>query len=369
MLLAVLLIAVAAGTINALKLNAIQTPSPHHHHHHYHRPPPRREAVVLMTKSVDKKCIIDRVLALAESSHGMKAYRDVWILVDRKSVMKNETMQKLTEAGVNIGIQPTISEALLQSNFHGATSGFTKPSFLEWVTTKPEYDFVWHVEDDSFYTGKWGELFDVCGNTTQGENPAEKIADSTVVGDIRLGDLSNQSEDLDRNEFLLRTYTQMMNRPFNNSADVVATWVLTPNGRWGGWHECYVFGKNCMRAGGNDRLQLMWPVARFSNRFITELKAAIEAGGDMTATQGHHEGLTGNFCLFSSSWCSMSMLPRVGNVQVSGASRAYFDKTKLSVAYVAGQAPPYEIQTSRLYHPVKCAAGGSIGSEALKYAA
>jgi hypothetical protein len=321
-----------------------------------------------MTKSVNEKCTIDRVLALAGSSHGKKTYRDVWILVDRKSVMKNESLNKLVEAGVNIDIQPTISEALLQSHFHGVTSGFTKPSFLEWVTTKPEYDFVWHVEDDSFYTGKWGELFDACGNTTNGEIPAEEIADPEVVGDLRLRDTSNQSEDLDRNEFLLRTYTQMMNQPFNNSADVVATWVLGPSGRWGGWHECYVFGESCMHA-GKDRLQLMWPVARFSNRLITELKAAIEAGGNVTATRGHHEGLTGNFCLFSSSWCSMSMLPRVGNVKVSGASRAYFDKAKLSVAYVAAQEPPYEIQTSRLYHPVKCAAGESIGSEALKYAA
>jgi len=358
-MLALLLIAVAAGRINALKLNAIQTSPPPprrpHDDHHYHHAP-RREAVVVMLKSVNEKetCKLDRVLALAKSSHGKKTYRDVWILVDKKSVMTNETMKSLTEAGVNIDIQPTFSETLLQSNFHGVTSGFTKPSFLEWVTTKPEYDFVWHVEDDSFYTGKWGELFDVCENTTQCEN---------LAGNHKLADSSNQSEDLDRNGFLLRTYTQMMNRPFNNSADVVATWALAPSGRWRGWHKCFVFGENCMSV-GKDRLQLMWPVARFSNRFITKLKAAIEAG----ATRGHHEGLAGNFCLFSSSWCSMSMLPRVGNVQVSGTIRAK-KKHTFSLAYVAGQAPPYEIQASRLYHPVKCAAGESIGSEALKYAA
>ncbi|CAK0808979.1 unnamed protein product, partial [Prorocentrum cordatum] len=358
-----LLIVVAVCEIKAVSLNEIATASP-----------PRREAVVLMIKSVDQKCTIDRVLALAVSSRGMKAYRDVWVLVDRDLVIENETMKKLTEAGVHVDTQPNISKPMRLSRFHGQASGVTKPSFLEWVTSKPEYDFAWHIEDDSFYTGRWGDLFDVCVDSAGGMYDPSVEGQVTSFLTAKYKDSSNQSKSKEEeskeeyhNSFLLRAYAEMLNQPFNNSADVVANWVLNHNSHWYNWHSCYIFGKSCMHA-GQQSLQFMWPVARFSKRFIIELKAALEAGGGANATRGHHEALTANFCLYSSSWCSMSALPRVGNVKAFASGVKYNNASKMSLAYVAGKAPPYKIQASRLYHPVKCAAGEQAGSEALKYA-
>merc|ERR1719310_1463183 len=53
----------------------------------------------------------------------------------------------------------TFSGGVQHGQFHNDSAGFTKQSFVLFANAHPEYDFFWFVEDDTFFTGKWSELF------------------------------------------------------------------------------------------------------------------------------------------------------------------------------------------------------------------
>ena len=60
------------------------------------------------------------------------------------------------------------------------SSGFAKPSFILFVN-QSEYDYVWNVEDDMFFTGPWSHVLDsvrtvtsdLVSLTTKSNNPNE----------------------------------------------------------------------------------------------------------------------------------------------------------------------------------------------------
>merc|ERR1712083_856564 len=74
---------------------------------------------------------------------------------------KKEWRNQLKNAGVSIAPQPEVPLGRGGwISFGGPTSKLTKPSFLVFARSHPEYDYVWFLEHDVFYTGKYGAYID-----------------------------------------------------------------------------------------------------------------------------------------------------------------------------------------------------------------
>jgi len=285
-----------------------------------------KEAIVLLMKSMSDECRFQRLMALAKTASTDKRKRDVWFLHDANFAPTDQAqVEQLKKAGVKIAAQPQPPASLV--HFGDPSSGHTKPSFLEFAKEHPEYDYFWLMEDDVFFTGKWGEFFDM---------PLEKGTSSTdLIGAYRV-----------------------RSKP----------WVWWKHSWTGNASQtkrapCLIDGKECLEVnevGQSVSLQFFWPVSRISKKFLTELRATLDTG----KTKGHHEAVVANFCK-KSDWCTMSQLPATG-AYVANQNK---ENTALTLEYVADKYPPHKLQTSHVYHPVKCEAGGAeMGTQALCYA-
>jgi hypothetical protein len=148
------------------------------------------------------------------------------------------TTHWLASEGVQIGEQPAVSEAI--SHFRGFTSGTAKASFLLWVTQHPEYAYVWHLEDDVYFSGPWSVLVD-----------SSRWADADFVGHI----------------------TYVLHSPAERA-----------------WNCEYRSG-SCL-AGHEHFQKVWWPVLRLSHRFAVTMADELENHG----AHGHHEILAGTMC-------------------------------------------------------------------------
>ena len=122
----------------------------------------------------------------------------------------------------------TLYSAEAWKSFGDRRSGNTKASLLLWAAKHPEYDYVWHIEDDVFFTGRWSQCFDAA---------------------------------------------------LSSPADIVAEWneVTNPNGitKFFRPEACYFEGVPC-----RDRKmrKVWWPVVRLSSRLMSMLRTALSQG-------------------------------------------------------------------------------------------
>jgi len=343
---------------------AVVSESSHHNGLGSHSPP--HEAVVLPMRNVEDECHFQRLLALALSSSADVRHRDVWFLHDHKSPPTNSTrVDILAKAGVFVASQPDIPAQGGWPSFGGKDSGDTKPSFLVFASRHSEYDFFWFLEDDALFTGKWSSLFDSPYQSnavvTEFLDPLTLLDSSSKQDNMIHQDIkSGMLEDKRWERFL-----ELLATKGNSRADIIGHFSISAFPDWWGWKGCKVLGHTCLES-NRTQANLQWMAARFSKRYVQALATALSDKTQSRATHGHHEGVAATFCVLS-SWCSMEQLQNRGVFQCFNQGR-YMDPHRMTLSYLSSGEPPYHVQMSRVYHPVKCEASSTVGAEALQYA-
>ena len=118
-----------------------------------------REAIVVTGLSwpAAGTCSAARLLAIAESSR-----RPVIYLVEESSKGKKKKRKKHQTAASEGSQQLEPTQKLQRQRQSGESivtfdtrrSGRSKSAFLRWAAAS-RYDYVWHIEEDVLYTGKW----------------------------------------------------------------------------------------------------------------------------------------------------------------------------------------------------------------------
>lgn len=281
-----------------------------------------QEAVLVTVRNAESLCQQQRLLALARTlTTAGSPKRDLWLLHARDWA-PNETMglwSELRAAGLRTHVQPTFPNMSSWMSFGSRRSGWSKAAFLQFASEQKDYDYVWAVEDDVFFTGKWHAFFDAHVST---------------------------------------------------DADLLGKWHNTHVNASCRWSSCDL---STCRARGNacadeqSRLDRMyWPLLRLSRRFVTELSSSLS---QVNGSAGHHEILTASFCN-ASSWCSRKRLSGdwLGVFYLAGWSTFKKDDVATlqmmrNMTNLSGSLPP-----NHLFHPVKCEADPDSGQAALDFA-
>jgi len=280
-------------------------------------------------------CVADRIRAFGASSR-----LHTYALLDPKFSADAGLVDTMRRSGIYIGFQPDPPTSML--NFAGS-SGTTKPAFIKWLIAQTQYEHAWHLEDDVFFSGSWDNLL---------LDPRLR-PDAHLVASQKSGWTSD--------------WANMMTETFG---------------------ECLVgAGRPCFDHAANAT-QTSWPLLRMSRFYAQRLAAAFADGAN-----GHHEILTGSFCLANSDWCDLQQLPseRLGvyvlgrwanethnfncAVQTARADRlALTDLASASsvpcsdpLALPPEDAPPE--WRCKLFHPTKCRIQNESGSLQLAWAA
>lgn len=117
-------------------------------------PTKNRTAVVWTTTALTSDCEFSRLKHLVETA-GM----DIWILHSHATLSKTGHKSEIALSKMHIEAIPGLKVAhqhmFSLEPFDSSSSGSSKSSFINFATTHTEYDFVWHTENDCFYTGPW----------------------------------------------------------------------------------------------------------------------------------------------------------------------------------------------------------------------
>lgn len=251
-------------------------------------------------------CVTERVLGLRRTS-GLSA---IFLLLTNVTQQGQGPLavNRLTQAGVSVERQPAVPSRMI--NFGDARSKLTKPAFLMWVVNHPKFQFVWYMEDDTFFTGNWASL----------------------LADARWG-----------------------------NADIVARRVSFPNNS--GWARyfagprCKVHGMTCLKRTDTtvDYVrQVWWPLLRLSNMLATVLFKSLNQG----SASGHHEILTDQVCRTQAGeWCEYKGFEDkdLGKYELAGWGN-YTCQTaaKCLMPSLASLKKRFAQSENRLYHPIKC---------------
>lgn len=280
-------------------------------------------------------CIADRIRAFGSSSR-----LDTHVLLDRKFPADARLVDTMKLSGIYVGFQPDTAISML--SFAGS-SGTTKPAFIKWLISQPQYEHAWHLEDDVFFSGSWDNL----------------LLDPRLRPDAHLVARQTMHE-------WQSHWPQLMTERFG---------------------ECLVGAGRPCRDHAANATQTFWPLLRMSRFYAQRLAAAFDGGAGC-----HHELLTGSFCLASPDWCDLQQLPpdRLGvyalgrwadethnywcDLQTARADRlALSDLTfNSSVPCSDPRAQPPEDAPPewrcKLFHPTKCRAQNESGSLQLAWA-
>jgi hypothetical protein len=307
-----------------------------------------REAVVVLSRDLASECKYQWLVALAQSSSTDTWHRDVFFLHDEETPPSNATrLQTLESLGVTVARQPfarttkgtwwSFAGAVNNGQYHNDSSGLTKQSFVMFANDHPEYDFFWFVEDDTFFTGKWSELFAV---------PYSESNNMNASADL-VGSLYNRQSMAKYDPAFAKKWTEETMPSYQSKTFLGYNWGQTKE----------------------TSLMFWWPVSRYSRNFVQALAASLDdpAKG---ATVGHHEIITANFCVVS-PWCTFGLLPDSSLGVYTGYGWGPFKgRSKMSLEYLAENDPssPGEIRLHRVYHPVKCdVADNQTGLKQLEY--
>ena len=97
-------------------------------------------------------CTLDRTAAIRQST--ARQLLDVFLVVNANANLRNQRLP----SGVVLAKQSDHNNASLNS-FGGSRSGLAKVTFLLWtLRLPPRYKWVFHIEEDTVFTGPWQVL-------------------------------------------------------------------------------------------------------------------------------------------------------------------------------------------------------------------
>jgi hypothetical protein len=118
---------------------------------------------VLPDQTTVDPCFVDRVTWLAETSG-----KDIIVLLDtiwptmdergREPSFGASTVSRLLHEKNISQLTVTSQEGAQLHRFDTMHSGRSKSAFVRWVS-KEQYDFVWHLESDVYFSGRWDNAF------------------------------------------------------------------------------------------------------------------------------------------------------------------------------------------------------------------
>lgn len=268
-------------------------------------------AVVVTTRYLND-CLAERLRHLVETAGsgermGQRRRRDVVVLHNHASLPANGTQliqsQKWIQSIPGLKSAQQARERL--KKFDTAISGSSKSSFLRFVVDN-NYSYAWHLEDDSFYTGRWEEVFD------------DEIH-------------SDDSFDV---VTLMRPEVSTWN--WYNHPRIPCSIAISTEGK--------KEKKNCKSI---EMIAVLWSVIRISLPFARSLLADLETG----SVTGHHEAVVAPYSKARNF--RMQQLNRVGFIE--NGNWGIWKEAKRHRLRRLNPVP------HRLYHPVKCAAHSKEG--------
>jgi len=264
-------------------------------------------------------CSAARLLALAESSR-----RPVIFLVDEKGTSRGYNPQTASDRKRQI-----LSTRKLQRreqfgnpipSFDTHRSGRSKSAFLRWAAAS-KFDYIWHIEEDVLYTGEWHRVLAL----PEADRDADLIA-------------------------LFKPWTEAMFDHRRRTGKKISKWDDCTLSSAGEKKRCTEFSTD----------QTFWPVLRISRTFASVLLRQLSLVG----TAGHHEYLVDAVCQSAGKEgpkaCKKVTLGGRHEIHLGAFSK--FKRTS------AHKLSNHNVQASKLYHPVKCAADSTSGSKALSWA-
>jgi Protein of unknown function (DUF3405) len=263
---------------------------------------PKRVAAVWATVGLLTDCEASRLRHLVETA-GM----DVWILPAHHILEAQGRQDEIAASNQRIASIPELHKAPQRDTpilpFDGL-SGSSKSSFLQFVVDHPEYDYVWNVESDMFFTGSWNEIF--------------------------------QSEEASTMDFLSGSIV--------NRTGTRWYWLLPQK-------NCTVFQQNCRDI---KAVQTGWMFSRVSSRLSNQLLQDVF----MDHVRGHHEAIVGPYCALKNFTYGLVDPSWIGSIDYG--HRWGQDDGKLDVA-------SFDPQPRTLLHPVKCVAYYAPNDHTIKH--
>uniref|UniRef100_A0A7R9W373 Uncharacterized protein n=1 Tax=Pseudictyota dubia TaxID=2749911 RepID=A0A7R9W373_9STRA len=256
-------------------------------------------AVVWITRYVDD-CAADRLRHLiktAGSTDNMGRRRDFWVLHHHDSFPANDARvvnsKRLLHSLGSLGLRVASQGNKPIDPFDCSNeAGSSKSSFLR-LLVKYSYSYGWHLEDDTFYTGPWNDIFDL---------------------------------------------------PAYGDADVVAKYEQRR-------HDWFKVEPCQIRVGEEDRTcedihpyQVLWLLLRASLPFAKALLSNVESG----IASGHHEWIAAAACRAWNFRLETIPFEKLGTFQ-PGHWGEWMDTNLHKLARL-------EPMPHHLYHPVKCSA-------------
>jgi hypothetical protein len=276
-----------------------------------------KTAVVLTIRYLDD-CLATRLRHLIQTAglvdrHGCP--RDVWVLHNHSALSADSPERNHSQVLMNQipSLQTAPQETDSMDLFDGARSGSSKSSFVKFVI-RHQYSHAWHLEDDTFYTGDWNEVFD---NEVHDSHMNDLVA---KVGQVPIGwRWMYQSE---------CTIQVKQVRPGTDSSGTEAT---TPEMKQ----------KNCYQI---IQQSTHWQIVRLSRSFATALLKDLEN----LAAYGHHEAI-----IYAYAKAHNFTFHPLDTEQIGFIKNAGYGKWSDPMTQDLQRHNP---EPHKLYHPVKCVA-------------
>lgn len=271
-----------------------------------------RTAIVYATKSLTK-CKAIRLEHLLQTA---PPEMDVWFLHNHK-IVESDAVLKQSQHNLQFFEEEYGLKNLnqlpypMRGNFDDKRSGPSKSSFVQFVKSHTEYDYVWLMEDDILITGSWKEFFERFDS-----NDADFISKRDLHEPDWYWYHSNCNIDVD--------YLPSKVTNFTRADDPNATRL-----------NCHTF----------LNWAAMWPLIRVSRNGATHLVNDLLSGD----IQGHHEAIVQAMILKYPNELKFEALPdSIGHNIHAGGWGPYADPSKLKLDIFQ------PLNMGAVYHPVKC---------------
>lgn len=314
-------------------------------------------AVVMMTATI-RKCQTCRAKSVAASlDHG----QDLWVL-HRPGPQNAELVSELRSARVRLEAQDLTNLSVAWEGFGSRASGFSKAAFLRWYVCHAEYEYAWHLEDDVFFTGRWGRLLTEMAAMHPTADVLTKIEHrpGTPMGIVYKPIVCRLPQE---------SHESLPARPAGGfiAAEEHAEELPNLSDQLSDASSCLNTAPERNVTEPITHTHHYWVLLRLSHAWATRLAAALSADGAAGA-RGHHEALSGPLCDVSAR-CTSANLPNhvVGNLLPGHWPwpGSFLSEPRRQTLEMAASVSEFEgrriasgtLEPGRLYHPVKCESG------------
>lgn len=272
------------------------------------------EVVVVNMRALDA-CRAQRLRSIVISSR-----RDVIVLLNKGAAIR-PGLVKISGLPLESYVRKPDVPKCMYSFSSQTTSRGSKAAALIWFNTT-SYKRMWLLEDDAFFSGSWGTLFD-------GVSKDSKPWDSDLVAHFG-------SQRLD--------------------------WPWWTNG-------CEVAGRSC--AGTSNRTATYWFVIRISRKFSNFIVDSFCDGDPPLVQNGFHEAVTYSLCALPKANCTSQPLSKrwFSNGFLPGSWGAF--RTDKSLSTLQGLTQSVDgagLAPFHLYHPAKCESDTKVGPLSIRVA-